>query len=330
MSLPGILGTTVADLPATMPYLSARPELVERWRQELGQTPGYRVGIVWQGNTQHPEDHLRSVSLRQFAALAGLPGVQLFSLQKGPGQEQVRSARAWPLIDLGVRLDQSGPFLDTAAVLKGLDLVVTVDSAVAHLAGALAVPVWVVLHLAPDWRWLEGRDDSPWYPTMRLFRQRRYGDWDDVFDRVAAALHQRSAGRPQPLRIEVSAGELFDRLTILALKRDRLTDDARTRVQQQLAELSAVRSANLPDTPALLETTAELAAVNAALWELEDEVRLCERQQDFGPRFVVAARAIAVTNDRRSRIKRRLDDLAGSPFSEEKVYAPTGKEEQSS
>jgi tetratricopeptide (TPR) repeat protein len=199
MSLPGILATTFDDLPATVPYLWARPELVERWRQELGQTPGYKVGIVWQGNPQHPEDHLRSVSLHQFAALAGLPGVQLFSLQKGPGQEQLRSARAWPLIDLGARLDQSGPFLDTAAVLKGLDLIVTVDSAVAHLAGALAVPVWVVLHLAPDWRWLEGRDDSPWYPTMRLFRQRHHGDWDDVFDRIAAALHQRITELPQVL-----------------------------------------------------------------------------------------------------------------------------------
>jgi hypothetical protein len=133
------------------------------------------------------------VPLTQFAPLAAVPGVRLISLQKGAGSEQLAALGGlFPVVDLGDRLDAGGPFLDTAALMKGLDLVVTCDTAVAHLAGALGVPVWVALALAPDWRWLLGRQDSPWYPTMRLFRQARRGEWGDVFARIAAALDQRA------------------------------------------------------------------------------------------------------------------------------------------
>ena len=149
---------------------------------------GFKIGIVWQGNPKYRDDRRRSVPLACFAALAGVEGVRLFSLQKGAGVEQLAGA-GFPVTELGSRLDESGgAFLDTAAVLRHLDLVVAPGHALVHLAGALGVPVWVALWSPPEWRWLLDRDDSPWYPSVRLFRQQQPGDWDGVFRRMAEAL----------------------------------------------------------------------------------------------------------------------------------------------
>ena len=158
----------------------------------MSKYAGYRVGIFWQGHTSYREDRFRSVALSQFAPLAQVSDVRLFSLQKGPGSEQISSVRGqFHVVDLGSAADErSGPFMDTAAIMKNLDLIVTTDTASAHLAGALGVPVWCALRSSPDWRWLADRDDSPWYATMRLFRQPSAGDWPGVFRKMAAALSQ--------------------------------------------------------------------------------------------------------------------------------------------
>ena len=186
MSLPRIVGTTLANVPARVPYLSADPALVARWRVEMGQLGGFKVGIAWQGNPQHRKDRHRSFRLDQFEPLTRLDGVRLVSLQKGFGTEQIGEiADRFAVLDLGNRLDD---FMDSAAVLSNLDLVVTPDTSVAHLAGALGVPVWVALPFAPDWRWSLDRQDSPWYPTLRSFRQREWGDWNEVFERITREL----------------------------------------------------------------------------------------------------------------------------------------------
>jgi hypothetical protein len=191
-SLPRVLGTTADTIPAPVPYLSADPKLVRRWRSKLAALKGLKVGIAWQGNPNHPEDRRRSFPLAALAALARLPGVHLVVLQKGHGREQLPAAADWPLTDLGERLDESGgAFTDTAAVLHILDLVVTCDSALAHLAGVLGKACWVALPHAADWRWQHDREDSPWYPSLRLFRQPRPGDWAGVFGRMADALRER-------------------------------------------------------------------------------------------------------------------------------------------
>jgi tetratricopeptide (TPR) repeat protein len=196
LSLPGIFGTTLSTIPATVPYLKANGDLVAYWRKELAVLSGFKVGIAWQGNPCHTADRNRSIALAHFEALARVPGIQLVSVQKGPGSDQVAAVQGRvPILDLGQRLDAAGAFLDTAAIMMNLDLVITVDSAVAHLAGALGVPVWVALGIGPDWRWLLERSDSPWYPTMRLFRQTRYSDWSDVFEDMAAALRANLAER---------------------------------------------------------------------------------------------------------------------------------------
>ena len=201
MSLPRLFGTTVTTTPAATPYLSADPNLIEHWRRELAACHGqlaarattFKIGIAWQGNPQFGADRQRSFPLAHFEALAQLPGVRLYSLQKKDGAEQLRAC-PFPVTDLGPRLDEAnGPFMDTAAVMKNLDLVVCPNTSLAHLAGALAVPVWVPLPLAPEWRWLWGRDDSPWYPTARVFRQPRPGSWDDVFAAMASELERLAA-----------------------------------------------------------------------------------------------------------------------------------------
>lgn len=190
MSLPHILGTTLDTIPAEVPYLLANPELVERWELEIRSFHGFRVGVVWQGSKRFQTDRLRSFPLAQIEPLAQVPGVRLFSLQKGPGSEQLSLAhQLFAIKDLGSRLDEvQGAFCDTAAVMSHLHLVIASDTAVAHLAGALGRPVWLALPHTAEWRWLIGRDDSPWYPTMRIFRQGRPGDWETVFARMAEEL----------------------------------------------------------------------------------------------------------------------------------------------
>ena len=188
MSLPGILKTTLATVPASIPYLFADAALRQRWQEKLAHYAEFKIGIVWQGNPRfsQPEcrvaDQRRSMALAQFEPVARLPGVRLFSLQKGYGTEQLTGRKAeWGIVDLGEKISD---FMDTAAVMMNLDLIISVDTAPLHLAGALGLPVWALLRFAGCWRWLLDREDSPWYPTMRLFRQKHWGDWDEVFGRI--------------------------------------------------------------------------------------------------------------------------------------------------
>jgi Flp pilus assembly protein TadD len=200
MSLPCIFKTNVDTVPAVVPYLAPETKRVAAWKSELDALPGLKVGIVWQGNPRHRNDRVRSVPLAQFAPLARLPGVRLIALQKGPGRQQLPAFMAEHLVtDWGERLDATtGSLTDAAAVLMGVDLLISVDTALAHLAGALARPVWVALPFVPDWRWLLDRDDSPWYPTMRLFRQTSPGDWQGTFARIAQEVPQLAARAEYP------------------------------------------------------------------------------------------------------------------------------------
>jgi hypothetical protein len=185
-------------LPSQVPYLRVEPALVEEWGKRLRDATGesldlkagLKVGLVWAGNAK--PDPARTAGLAAFAPLAGIPGVTFVSLQMGPGSEEANNPGA-PLrvIDFTSQIDD---LADTAALIAHLDLVLTIDSAVAHLAGALGKPVWVLLPFCPDWRWMRDRDDSPWYPTARLFRQSAPGDWRDPVARAAAALARLQEG----------------------------------------------------------------------------------------------------------------------------------------
>jgi len=202
VSLPYLLGTTLDSIPASVPYLAAEPELVAAWRSRLAGSAGLKVGIAWQGNPRLLSSLDRSVPLAALARLGRVPGVRLISLQKHDGREQIAELPGdVRLEDHSAEIDE-GPdaFVDTAAVMASLDLVVSVDTAVTHLAGALGRPVWLLIKQMPDWRWLLRREDSPWYPTMRLFRQARHGDWAGVVERVAADLARLAQGDVAVLR----------------------------------------------------------------------------------------------------------------------------------
>jgi Flp pilus assembly protein TadD len=202
-SLPGILGTTLANLPAPRAYLSADEGTIAFWRTTLGRALGQydmdhslKIGIVWQGNPKHRQDRFRSFRLRELEPLAKVPCVRLISLQKEHGLDQIRALDGrFSVTELTSQTGESEDqrdFLDTAAIISQLDLVVTADSAVAHLAGSLGVPVWVALQSVAEWRWMLDREDSPWYPSMRLFRQTSAGDWPGVFARMACILEAQS------------------------------------------------------------------------------------------------------------------------------------------
>ncbi len=325
LSLPGLLKTTLDTIPSQVPYLFPNPGLAEHWKRELAPVRGFRVGIAWQGSPRHAWDRHRSVPLALFEPLARIEGVSLISLQQNHGADQIQTLdNRFPIVSLGTLLDKtSGTFMDTAAIAMHLDLVITIDSAIAHLAGGLGVPVWIALHYTPDWRWLLHRDDSPWYPTARLFRQTKVGDWAGVFSRMAEALRQLVAqsGLKRPLLAPVSPGELLDKLTILQIKSERITDPAKlTNIRRELTELQAVCTTDLPASPSLTSLIAQLKSVNEQLWRIEDDIRQCERSGEFGEEFVQLARSVYQTNDRRSALKRAINELLGSELMEEKDY----------
>jgi tetratricopeptide (TPR) repeat protein len=210
LSLPRICGTTVDTIPASVPYLFADRALVERWRQKLAylhdetrqataQVPyGVRnvlIGINWSGRTMPGLHKQRDIPLEHFTSLATIPGLRLISLQKD-GSEEIADA-GLPIVDLGPEIDTAhGAFMDTAAIMMNLDLVITSDTSIPHLAGALGVPVWLALPYVPDWRWMLDRSDSPWYPTMRLFRQKSRGDWAGVISEIRQALSDLVSNKP--------------------------------------------------------------------------------------------------------------------------------------
>jgi hypothetical protein len=198
MSVPAIVGTTLETLPS-QPYLTADPATIEKWRPILARALAvedlasvYKIGVAWQGNPDNRIDRWRSFPLAQLGPLAAHPRVRLISIQKGAGTEQIRSlAGQFAVAELGPFTEGGADrrdFLDTAAIMQLCDLVVTPETAVAHLAGALGTKTWLALSYVGDWRWMFKREDSPWYPSMRLFRQSAMNRWDDVFQNMAAAL----------------------------------------------------------------------------------------------------------------------------------------------
>ena len=180
MSLPLAFGTSLTTIPAAIPYLRAEPERIARWRAHIGDG-GFRIGVGWEGNRQAVGGAGRAFPLAALAPIARLPGVRLISLQKGVTADAMDLPPGMTVESLGPDFDTSGAFLDSAAAMHGLDLVITMDATLAHLAGALGGPAWIALKQVPDWRWLLDRDDSPWYPGMRLFRQEKDGDWQAPF-----------------------------------------------------------------------------------------------------------------------------------------------------
>jgi tetratricopeptide (TPR) repeat protein len=327
-SLPRAFGTRLDSIPAPVPYLKADGALREKWAARIG-AQGFKIGISWQGNPNPEADIGRSIPLAAFAPLAALPNVRLIALQKGAGTEQLAALPEGMIVEtLGEDFD-TGPdaFIDTAAAMAHVDLIVTCDTSIAHLAGALGAPVWVALKQVAEWRWLCDRADSPWYPTMRLFRQRVRGDWNELLARIASALEPLVKRGDPPIAAKAIAipgavGELIDKITILEIKSERIPDAGKLQnVRNELGLLHALQADEGLDRPPLDVLRTSLKAVNAELWEIEDDIRICEKNDDFGPSFIALARAVYRLNDKRSALKLEINRLFGSAIVEEKSYA---------
>lgn len=280
LSLPHIFGTTLTTVPAEVPYLFAKPELVEHWRRELSYIDAFRIAINWQGNPRYRGDRHRSIPLEKFAPLAQMPGVRLISLQKGFGSEQIpKLAGKFSVTELGGHVDgAAGAFMDTAAVLKNVDLFVTSDTALAHLAGGLGVRVWMPLPKAADWRWLLLREDCPWYPTMRLFRQKEFGNWEEVFERICRGVEELARAERGPL-----VADLID----LEARGDR----------EELSRLSGIYA----ESSELAELRSELKAIYASLERIEADIRRYD-DQDLN-------RAYWRQKERQKEVRRRIDEI---------------------
>ena len=229
LGLPRIFGTDLTTIPAEVPYLRADPARVARFREGIVRDGKLNVGIVFAGSPTHLGDRFRSLSLRALAPLRMIGGCRFYSLQKGPpAAELVTDVGFEPIVDLGPQL---ATFADTAAAVDALDLIISVDTAIVHLAGALGKPIWTLVAIPGDWRWLQGRDDTPWYPTMRLFRQRRPGGWDEVIARLTSALAAAADEHRRRGAIELAAAAPLQTSSLdVADNNDSLCRVAETRV----------------------------------------------------------------------------------------------------
>ncbi len=319
-SLPRVFKTRRDTIPGGVPYIAADPALTAKWAVRLG-SHGFKIGIAWQGNPDPKVDIARATPLAAFAPLAAIPGVRLISLQKGFGTGQLADSGV-QVENLGEDFD-AGPhaFLDTAAVMANLDLIVSIDTSILHLAGAMGRPVFAVLKHIPEWRWMLDRTDTPWYPTMRLFRQRARGDWGGVFAEIAKAVEALTQPQAAALQIPAAVGELFDKIAILEIKAERIPDAGkRANVQRELALLQDLRQRRGLSGPHLDRLTAGLKRTNEALWDIEEAIRGCERRGDFGPAFIELARSVYKENDKRAALKREINMLFASAIVEEKYF----------
>lgn len=329
LALPFLLGINEHNLPKKVPYLIADPARLAKWKPIVDALPGFKIGIGWQGSPTYIGDAYRSIPLKYFEALAKIPGVTLVSLQKVAGLEQITESGV-PVTQLD-GLDADGAFVDTAAVLHHLDLSISCDSALGHIAGSVGAPVWIGLAIGHDWRWQAEREDSPWYPTARLFRQKTFGDWSGVFDRMAEEVRRAiAAGKippppvslvHDPVQVEIQVAELLDKISILELKAARIKDQDRLdNVMTELEHLRVVRDRRVPASPILDDLVKQLDDVNLAIWDNEENMRDWNRKEDFGADYIAGARSIAKNNDCRAAIKRQINELLGSRFIEEKSY----------
>jgi len=242
MSLPRAFGTGIDSIPFDAPYVQPDPARAAQWSSRIGSDTAFKVGLVWAGNPRHVGDRHRSIPLATLAPLGNLQALRFYALQKGSREEEAAAPPpGFTVQNLGPELRDFG---ETAAAISQLDLVLSVDTSVAHLAGAMGKPVWLMLPKAADWRWLEHREESPWYPTMRLFRQRVQGEWSEVVERVGATLHAlRNGGKSLPAANVVAPVELVP------------TVARSTHITGQLAAMSAVAETRmgalqyLPDEP---------------------------------------------------------------------------------
>jgi tetratricopeptide (TPR) repeat protein len=328
MSLPFILKTNLNTILHHTPYLVPDQKLLEHWQHRLKKDKKFKVGLCWQGNLNYHNYFLRvvaaarSIDVTMFAPLAECDNVSFYSLQKVTGTDQLKQLQPnFVVTDFGAEVDKEhGRFMDTAAIIKNLDLVITVDTAIAHLAGALDVPVWVLLPNPADWRWMTDRIDTPWYTTMRLFRQSQAGDWKTMVHEIKKELEKKSKDHTR-ITAEISYGDLIDKMTILEIKKEQLKDPIKLHnVCTEFNSIKATYDQSVHASDTIQTLIAELKKINLKLWMLEDDIREKERTKKFDVQFIELSRSIYLMNDDRAKVKRTINEILESRLIEEKSY----------
>ena len=333
------LGVSPKNPVITQSYIKTTDDLIDKWKITLGTKERPVVGINWQGNPlqERTNSKGRSLPLETFKLITEDINISLVSLQKGPGSEQLETCSFKDqFVSCQDQISETWDFLETAAIIANCDLVITSDTSVAHLAGGMGKTTWLLLHKVPDWRWgLEG-DTTFWYPSMRLFRQKERGNWEEAMERVAVALQEhfgsgstppKPAPAPQPalkpeqiqdILAPISLGELIDKITILQIKTQHLQGTALENVKKELEVLeNTLNDLQLNIDNTLIQCLKE---INQDLWQIEDDIRDQERRKSFGETFIRLARSVYQQNDRRAAIKKEINTTYGSIFIEEKSY----------
>ena len=330
LSLPRLLNVRPDNPLVDTPYIKVPEQKILEWKQKLATEKRPIIGINWQGNPQAEKTNLadRSLPLSAFAPIIETTGVSLLSLQKGFGSEQLTDCSfLHRFVDCQGEISQIWDFVETAAIILNCDLIITSDTVVAHLAGGLGKPTWLLLKNIPDWRWGIAGETSFWYPSMRLFRQQERGNWPEVMQRVATALESftsNCADTPAPAKkaiaisIPVSLAELLDKITILEIKSKQFCGEQKKNVDHELSLLKHVlRQSGVELLP---EQQQQLKAVNQSLWQIEESIREHERRKDFDEAFIALARSVYLENDKRAEIKRTINNNYDSAIKEEKSY----------
>ena len=341
LSLPKYLNITPDNPLITEPYIQSTDELNSKWKDILSSERRPIIGINWQGNPEAETAGLkgRSLPLEKFEPIIAQTNATLLSLQKGIGMEQLNNCSfKQRFVNCQDQINETWDFLETAAIINNCDLIITSDTAVAHLAGGMGKPTWLLLQKVPDWRWGLGNDTTFWYGSLRLFRQHENSNWDGVMQRVTHALlekfEKRSASEGlervddsrhkirsiQNIYAPISLGELVDKITILQIKTQHLEGSALENVKTELNSLlRTLNTLNINIEPTIVQ---RLKKVNQDLWNVEDAIREQERKKSFDSTFIKLARSVYKKNDQRSALKKEINIAYGSNYIEEKSYRP--------
>ena len=327
LSLPKYLNVSPANPLVDTPYIKVPERQVGHWRQKLATEKRPIIGINWQGSRRGAMLG-RSLPLAAFAAIIEKTDVSLLSLQKSHGSEQVADCSFHHrFVGCQEEINETWDFVETAAIIANCDLIITCDTAVAHLAAGMGQPTWLLVVAVPDWRWGMEGDTSFWYPSMGLFRQRERGNWPEVMGRVATALevfattwneHPVPGEKISSIHVPVAFAELIDKITILEIKSEQLSGRGKVNVDHELRLLRNIMQQS--GVELLPEHYHQLKEINQSLWHIEEDIRDHEHRQDFGEQFIQLARSVYQQNDQRAAIKRSINDYYGSDIKEEKSY----------
>ena len=329
--------TRLENIPANIPYLGTTPKqpLYIQFKTALSAINELKIGLCWSGSKKYRHDAERSIALTIFESLNQVSGIKLFCLQ---AQGREAFLRQFPNIayDLKHEIDcDTLAFEESTALIAHLDIVIACDTSIAHLAGAMGKPVFLLLPFVADWRWMTQRDDSPWYPNTRLFRQDQTARWEPVFQRVLLAiealkkakntvaphLNLNEHSQLSSIAIPSSLGDLLDRISILKIKSEKINDPIKLQnIIRELNFLEEHPASKQKKEPPFSTLYDQLKEINENIWEVEDSIRLKEKAAQFDQNFIALARAVYIQNDQRASIKKQINLLGNSVLIEEKSY----------